>query len=712
MRYIRTITLFAAVLVLVMVATTVGQDISKLHFPKLHELKVPHVEKVTLDNGLRLYLVEDHSLPLFRMSVRVNAGSYLEEPEQVGLVSILGTTLRTGGTEKWSGDELDELLESIGASLETGGDLATCNASANFISDYTALAIEVLAEVLRRPTFDQDKIDLAKIQERSAISRRNDEPLPLAIREFKKVIYGPQSVFARQAEYATVNAVTRDDLIAYHDRYFVPNNVQVAIWGDFDKNKVVDLMKQYFSDWSGGTEEVPPLPEVDYTYEPVVYHAEKTDVTQSNILMGHIGGRQTDDDYPDMIVMNNILGGGLGGRMFNRVRSKEGLAYSASASYTANISYPGFFYAYVGTKSGTTVEAIRKAMEVVGSMLTEPPTDEEMKRGKEGYLNSFVFNFDSKAEVVNRLMAYDKYNLPEDFLQKQKEKIEQVQKEDVVAAAQANLHPEEMRVMVVGKAEDFDEPLENLGYGQVVQVDISIPSAEAEREIEVTPENIEKGLAILNKAAEALGGQAAFDAIKSVAIKGTQTFVMQGQEIPVPFTQYTVYPDRQATTAMVFGQKIYDVYAGTAGWKTDQSMTVVAKTEDDLLDDQRAMARDLILVFQELDNPTYQPVFSGTGNVNGVDVVFVTLLDKDGEQICRFGFNPSTYQVVCNYYHSKTMVGEGTVEEFYTDFTQTDGVTLPSASTESLEGQQFGSVKMSEMTVNGVIPEDAFAQPQ
>ena len=442
--------------------TIAAQDLSKLDFPKLGKLEIPEVERVTLENGLRLYLVEDHSLPLFRMSVRVNAGSYLESSEKVGMVSILGTTLRTGGTQKWSGDELDELLESIGASVETSGGLAICDASVNFISEYTDMAVEVLGEVLRNPTFDQDKIDLAKVQERTAIARRNDEPLPVAIREFKKAVYGAESVFARHTEYQTVNAVEREDLLDFHGKYFRPENTQMAIWGDFDKRAIIELIKLHFGTWENGTVTIPPIPEVDYSYEPVVYHAEKSDVTQSNILMGHIGGKQTDEDYPDVIVMNNVLGGGLGGRMFNEIRSKEGLAYAAQASYTANISYPGFFYAFVATKSESTVDAIRKTQEVVGSMLTEPPSEDEMKRGKDGYLNSFVFQFDSKSEVVQRLMAYDEYGLPEDFLQQRKERIEQVSEEDVMAAANANLQPAAMRVMVVGKAADFDEPLENL----------------------------------------------------------------------------------------------------------------------------------------------------------------------------------------------------------------------------------------------------------
>ena len=157
--------------------------------------------------------------------------------------------------------------------------------------------------------------------------------------------------------------------------------------------------------------------------------------------------------------MNNILGGGFGNRMFNTIRSKEGLAYGTSATYTANISYPGFFYGYVGTKSETTAKAIREVIKVIKSMQTDPPTAEEMDRAKNAYLNSFVFNFDTKGEVVTRMMSYDYHGLPEDFLQQTKEKVEQVTSADVVAAAMKNLRPDALQVVFVGKGEDFDMPL-------------------------------------------------------------------------------------------------------------------------------------------------------------------------------------------------------------------------------------------------------------
>jgi len=467
-----------------------AQDVDNLKFPKLGKIDMPKIERVTLENGLRLYLVEDRELPVFNMSVRINCGSYLEPADKVGLADICGMVMRTGGTQKWSGDEIDELLEAVGGSVETSIGLTSANARVNMLGEYTDLGIEVLADILRKPIFDEDKIDLAKVQLRSVISRRNDDPQQILGREFNKLIYGSESVYARHSEYKTINAVSRDDLIAFHSTYFKPENVQMSIWGDFSNKEMVTKIKAYFADWERGSTEVPPLPEVDYQFDGNVHFADKTDVNQSNIFIGHIGGLTTDEDYADRIVMNNIIGGGFSSRMFSRVRSKEGLAYGTYGVYTSHIKYPGVFYNYAGTKSETTGKAIREVIKVIKSMHDEPPTDDEMRTAKESFLNSFVFRFDTKSEVVNRMMNYEFFELPEDFLHQLKDKIEKVTAEDVVTAAKKHLHPDKLQVLVVGKVSDFEVPLEELGLGPVTEIDITIPSGEEERELAITPENL------------------------------------------------------------------------------------------------------------------------------------------------------------------------------------------------------------------------------
>jgi zinc protease len=199
----------------------------------------------------------------------------------------------------------------------------------------------------------------------------------------------------------------------------------------------------------------------------------KEDVNQSNIYLGHIGGMRNNPDYFALILMNRILGSGFTSRLFKNVRSREGLAYSVYGLYSANYDFPGLFYVGCQTKSENSIKAIRAMIEELRKMTESQVTDEELALAKDSYLNSFVFNFDTKGEIVSRLMTYAYYGYPQDFLQRTKENIEKVTKADVLRVAQKYLRPDDVQILAVGKPEDFDEPLSVLG--PLSEIDITIP---------------------------------------------------------------------------------------------------------------------------------------------------------------------------------------------------------------------------------------------
>jgi len=691
--------------------TGLAQDIDKLQFPPLNKLEIPKVDKVTLDNGIRLYLIEDKSLPTFEARVRVNCGGYLEPTDKIGLAGLCGTVMRTGGTSKWSGDELDEILEGIGGSVETSIGKLSGSASISVLSDYTDLGLEVLADVLRRPVFNEDKIELAKIQARSGISRRNDEPFPIIVREFQKLIYGADSPYGRHTEYSTINAISRDDLIGFHETFYHPQNIQIAIWGDFKKKDVVKKIKEYFGDWPRTRMEVPPPPKVDYDFVNQVYYVEKKDLPQSYILMGHIGGYVLDDDYADRIVMNSILGVGFGSRLMDNVRTKEGLAYATGGLYSAHIEYPGMFYAYASTKSQSTVKAIREMVKQIKSMHTDPPTATEMQKGKDGFLNSFVFNFDSKSEVVGRLMNYDFHGLPEDLIFIHKEGVEKVEGDDVVAAALKNLKPETLRILVLGNADDFDFPLSELGMGDIVEVDITIPSGEEKTELAITPENIEKGKQLIANAVKAHGGLDNFKKIKSVSYSGTFTLTTPQGDFSFSVNELEVLPDKNRTIVNMMGREMYDIRNGDSGWKSNQMGELVPKTDEDIRDDIKKKSRDIVVIFQTSDNPAYQAVYDGSGTVDNMPVEYVVLLDSNGDNICRLGFNGDDGSTISMSYWGELPLGEGSIESTLGNLSEIDGVRLPMTINQSLNGQDIMKIEMTDYKINPEIPEGAFDKP-
>ncbi len=446
-----------------------------LKYPDLREIQVPEVDQVTLPSGMKLFLLEDHELPLISLSARIRVGSMYEPADKIGLASITGTVMRSGGTTSRSGDAIDEALENIAASVETRIGLDSGSASMSVLSKDLDTGLSILADILMNPAFPEDKLELSKLQLRKAISRRNDRVNGIAGREFRKLIYGSDSVYARQAEYATLDHITRDDLVALHQEFFYPNNMMLAVWGDFETSQMVQKLEQTFQDWQGREVSTPPAPEVNYQFSQTVNIIPKQDINQTHIYMGHIGGLRNDPDYFALTLMNRILGSGFTSRLFREVRSRQGLAYSVFGYFSAEYDHAGMFYVGCQTQSGTTVQAIQAMKAEVVKMTQAEVTAEELDLARESFLNGFVFNFDSKGEIVNRLMTYSYYGYPLDFLEKAKQGIERVTRADILRVAKKHLHPDKLQILTVGPAQDFAEELSKLG--PVTEIDITIPGS-------------------------------------------------------------------------------------------------------------------------------------------------------------------------------------------------------------------------------------------
>ncbi|HOC90297.1 MAG TPA: pitrilysin family protein, partial [bacterium] len=445
----------------------------ELQYGALNDVKVPQPKEVTLKNGIRLFLLEDHELPFIRMEARFVAGSIWEPAEKAGLAGITGMVMRSGGSLTMAGDKVDEELEKIAASVETGIGALEGSASLSTLKEHFDQVLGIYNDILRNPAFPPEKIDLAKIEYKSGISRRNDQVGQIAMREYQQLIYGADSPYARDEEYATIDAITRDDLIAFHKQYVQPKGMVIAVWGDFKTAEMQKKLRKTFESWKGTSAPLPKAPQVEYAFRKTVNLVARPDVNQSIIWLGHLGGLKNTPDEAALVMMNEILSGGFSSRLFNRLRATEGLAYNVGGAYGTNILYPGVFYMQLQTKSERTVEAINSMLREMRLMAAEPVTAAELNYARESWLNSYVFNFDSKDEVIGRMASYAYYGLPLDYLQQLRRNIEGVTVADVQRVAQKYMRPEDVQILVVGNPSEFGEPLSALG--PVNEIDVSIP---------------------------------------------------------------------------------------------------------------------------------------------------------------------------------------------------------------------------------------------
>jgi zinc protease len=465
---------FLAFLRLPVVAKT-PQHYTELELPPAPEVQLPEYDRYQLDNGMVVYLVEDRDLPLVKGTALIRSGSRWEALAQVGLAELTGEVMRSGGTRQHSPEELNLLLEQRAASVETSMGITSGSASFDTLSEDLDTVFNLFAEVIREPAFAPEKLELAKKQQQGAIARRNDDPGDIASREFNKLIYGQDSPYARTVEYETLDNIAREDIINFYNNYVRPESIILGIVGDFEPEKLKSLIENAFGDWQVKTT-TPNLeiPSASQKYDEGVFMVNRPQLTQSNIMLGHLGGRLDSPDYPALSVLNGVLNG-FGGRLFNQVRSRQGLAYSVYGVWNPNYDYLGTFMAGGQTRSETTVAFIKSILAEIERLRTTPISEEELANAKDSILNSFVFNFQSPSQTLARLMRYEYFGYPEDFIFKYQEAVKATTVADIQRVAQKYLQPEKIVTLVVGDTETIDPPLSSLGV-EVKTVDISIPT--------------------------------------------------------------------------------------------------------------------------------------------------------------------------------------------------------------------------------------------
>ena len=453
-------------------ASAQTQPWKKIPIPPLHAFKPAQPKRIELSNGLVLFLQEDHELPFINGSIMIRGGSRDEPANKVSLVSLYGQTWRTSGTAAIDGDKLDDQMESKAASIETQGGVASTSVHWSSLKGDFDTVFSNTMDLLLHPAFNEDKLQLAKQQIATGISRRNDDASGIAIREAIKLTYGADNPYGRQPEYATVDAVSLDDLKAWHDRTVAPNNIIVGVSGDFDSAAMEAKLRAAFEPLPRG--EAFKSTNITFT-DPRhgVYFVEKDDVNQSNVLIVGLGTERSNPDYYALSVMNEIFSGGFGSRVVQNVRTKLGLAYSVSGAFGASYDHPGVFYVIAGTKSSSTVAATQAMLEEVGRLKTEPPTAAELKKAKDQVLNSFIFNYDSPEKTLNEQMTLAFYGYPADFLEKYKTGIEKVTSADVSRVANKYVDPSKLAIIAVGNQSEITPKLDTLGA--VTPIDITIP---------------------------------------------------------------------------------------------------------------------------------------------------------------------------------------------------------------------------------------------
>ena len=672
----------------------------ELVYPPLRAVAIPNVETAVLPDGMKVFLLEDHELPLVHGAARIRAGNLFDPPEKVGLAEMTGMVLRTGGTHAKTGEQLDQELEDIAASVESSIDETFGSVSFSCLKENSAEVLGIFHDLLTAPEFRQDKLDLARTELSGLIARRNDEPRSIAEREFADIIYGRNTPYGWEEEYDTINRITRADMVDFYRRYFFPANTALAVWGDFNAAEMKAALEKLFADWTVEQPPVPAFPPVAAKPAPGTYLANKSDVTQTFFSIGQLGGELRDKDFPALEIMADILGGGFQSRLFRKVRTEMGDAYEIEADWDANYDHPGLFSIAGSTKSVSTVETLDAILKEVERMRTAEVSEEELKTAKDTALNSLVFAFDTKAKTLGRMLNYEYYGYPRDFVERYQHAVEAVTRADVLRVAKQYLAPADFTIVAVGNPEQFGEPLSKLGR-PVSTIDLTIPEPKKEA-AKADASSEAKGRELLARIEQAAGGAARLAAVKDFTATVNNRFDPAAGRLDGPETDRWIAPSYLRQDSSETSGPISVYCDGKIGWFSSVRGTGALRGA----------------VLQEMRDEVFHVYVSllQTGSAADARVTAVddrTVEIAEGDRIVRAVIDPATGLLRQLLYDSPQPNGPALpMEEEYSDYHEVSGIEVPFHVIYHRGGKYLAESTLSRFEINtGLKLEDLERHP-
>ena len=446
-------------------ATAFAQDIpdrpEKLSFaPIRFETPRAREYKAKLRNGVPAFVAPNgrEGTPLVRVTVSWRGGAHLDPKGKEGTAALFGSQLTQGGTAKLEAAKLEDRLEALAATLTSSCAEASCSVSLQVLDKDLNEGLDLLVQALTEPAFAQDRLDLAKRQGRQRVSRRNDDVTSIATYQMKYLLFGEGHFASADDTTASLEAITRDDLVAFHARLLHPANLFVAAAGQFDRKAMVDALNRTVGAIQPGREArvSPAVSAPDFPRTPGIYVTDK-DAPQAMIRWAFPGIRRTDPDWHAAFVTNQILGGrGFTSRLMKKIRSDEGLTYGVYSTLEPGTYWRGDVTGGLQTKNRSVAYALRLALDEIRKLKEQPVSDDELRVNKEGIVEAFPSQWATRQAVANRFADEAREGWPEDWWASYREKIQAVTAADVQRMARKLFDTEKIVILAVGKASEME----------------------------------------------------------------------------------------------------------------------------------------------------------------------------------------------------------------------------------------------------------------
>jgi predicted Zn-dependent peptidase len=444
-----------------------------MKFPALN-FRIPTTERVVLECGMPVYLLRDTELPIINVTAMVRVGSVYEPAAKTGLAGIVGSVMRSGGAGGLTPEQMDDELEFMASSVESGigNDMGTVSLAA--LKKNYSRTLQIFSDVLLRPDFSAKRLEIARQHAVEGLRRQNDDPKEIGEREINRAIYAGHPL-GNSETFDSISSITRQDLLDFHRRYYRLDNIILAVSGDFDRTVLLKELNAVFKPEKYPTAlALPKIPQPKEQLQGVVLYGKK-DVNQTVIRMGHLGLSKDSPDIYAVRLLDYILGGSFTSRLMMEIRTNQGLAYNVGSHFDIGRRFTGSFIAETETKAESTAKAISLMKSIISGLTIEPVRDEELTAAREYMINSFMFGFTSPVSIVTQRARLEYYGYPDGYLERYRDNIAKVTKADLLTVARKYLHPDAFKIVVIGDAAKFDLPLSTFGTVQELDLKLNIP---------------------------------------------------------------------------------------------------------------------------------------------------------------------------------------------------------------------------------------------
>jgi zinc protease len=653
-------------------------------------IRLPPIKTVTLDNGLKVMIIEQPSLPIVQLSLRVRVGAIHEPTDRAGLATFTASMLRQGTTNR-TADEISEAIDFVGGSLGAGADVERTDVTARVLKKDLQVGLDLLADISQNPNFPEKEMGIIRNQLLASVRGMHDDPGSLASAHLDFALFGTIHPLGRAMSEQSINGIARDDLVTFHGMYYRPNNSVLAVAGDVKADEIINLVKKAFGNWQKADVLPSPLPTTSKPQGYTVRFVHKPGQTQTHIEIGHLGLAVLDQDYIPAVLANYVLGGGaFSSRLLQVVRSQAGKTYSIF-SYFPSYSFPGYFRISTFTRNDQAFETLQLILDEFNKFKEGGITQEELQAAQDNIAGSYILRLETLSGLATTVLNNDFYGFTMDRSRNWRKIVRSVTLEQANQAIRDRFDPDNVAVVLLSDAailKDKTElipglPLENVSvvdwlasvtarakpYAEFIATPTETGPTQLEWKAQITPE----AKVLLEQAFAAQGGFEKLAQLRDTYVKVRGSVFQGGQEFKVEGEVWIKLPNKLRQAIKFTGGQSTVIYNGVQGW-VHSGAQVRELPAQALAEVRESIELDSLLVLWNIARAEYKFEIVGQDQVDGQETQILRMTNEQGKSADFYfdlkRFVPLKIVQQVGQVHKESLLSDyRRVEDFWVPFT-------------------------------------------